>query len=683
MPDQPPGSTVCRAAERLLRVALLGCLLSRPALAIEWGFGEHFKADLKTELSIGMRLRMEEPDARLIGKLNLPGQQNLCDDNSCDSVEGNAHYLAAPGNTSQDLDNGNLNYEKHDIVAAPTRLKPELKLSYRDFSLHTRGVAYYDRVNQDFAEFHPNTRFQPASTPRPQAVERDLAERADLLEAYVSGDLPFFGGRQLNIRVGEQILYWGESNFLGSYSLNSINPPDLNRIQMPGADLDEYFTPVPMVQLSSPLTPELKLAMFYEYGWEPVEIEPVGSFFSSTDNAGTGGGTAHQSGKLPEDPMNQARPIPPPRSNSGRTIYRLADRRPENGGQYGAQLKYFAPALGEGTEFGLYYANYHSRSPITSFVAAQASSCRSAPEALDNVAGGAAVFPFCVANGEVAPVDTLRYFLEYPEDIRMFGATVVTTRGPWSFQAEYAYRPNVPFQVDKLDLAFAGLQPAFPRQDVPALDSMIPNPRRVAPDFVETRYRRNTVQAGQYIRGYERMAAGQLNLSTLLLTPRNPFGASQLLLLLETGLTHVRDFPELDELQFEGLGTSNHHGPGIDGTGASGQTDINRANPTQQVEGFATKTSWGWRVLAELEYPALLFGLTFRPFTLLAHDVDGTAPGNGGNFIEGRKQVDLGLRIESLEYWSTLLQYTRYSGAAEFNLLRDRDNLALSVILNF
>lgn len=668
---------------RNLGRALLVGLVHVPAIAGEWSFGEHVEVSFETELSIGMRVRMEDQDPRLIGKLNLPGQQALCDDNSCDGVEGNARYLAAPGNTSQDLDNGNINYDKHDVVAAPLRVKPEFKLGFRDFSLNLRGVAYYDRTNLDFPEFHPNTAFQPAITRRPEQAERDLAERADLLEAYVAGDLPFIGGRKLNLRVGRQVVYWGESNFLGSYSLNSINPPDLNRVQMPGADLDEYFTPVPMVQLGAALTPALKLTLLYLYGWEQLELEPVGSFFSTTDNVGAGGFSAHATGKLPEDPMNQARPIPPPQSDAGRTIYRLADVEPDDDGQYGAQLKYFAPQLGEGAEFGLYYANYHSRSPITSFVAAQASSCRSAPQTLDGVTDGALVFPFCAANGEATPVDTLHYFLEYPEGIRMYGATMVTTKGTWSFQAEYAYRPNVPFQVDKTDLAYAGLQPAFPRQDVDAAAFLIPGARRIVPDFIETRYRGNVVQAGQYISGFERMAAGQLNLSALLLTPDNPFRASQWLLLIEAGLTHVEDFPELAEFQFEGPGTSNHHGPGIDGTGADGQTDANRANPAQQVNGFATETSWGYRVLAELEYPALLLGLTLRPFAAFAHDVDGTAPGNGGNFVEGRRQLDLGFRIEAREYWSTLLQYTMYNGAGEFNLLRDRDNLAFSVIFNF
>ncbi len=658
---------------------LLGLVLAWPATAYEYETGD-FKLLLKTELSAGLRVRMEDRASDLVGKTNLPGQQDLCNDGACGGVEGNAMYLAAPGSLSLDTDNGNLNYDQYDIVSAMTRASVKLNLGWKDdYGLFVRGIYYYDPVNADFDESHPNTQFQPAKTPRSDAAADDIGERLDLMEAYVYGLLPFFGDRDLGVKIGNQVIYWGESNFLVPYSLNSINPPDVNRIQVPGANLDEYFTPVPMVQLSTDLLDDLSLQLFYQYGWEPVEVEPGGAYFSTDDTIGAGSRFAHLGGQSPEDPDGLAAPEAP-LSSASRTFYRRADRNPADGGQYGASLKWFLDDLGEGTEFGFYYANYHSRFPIGSFVAADASACRNAPAALDNVAGGLLVVPFCLA-GEPAPVDTIGYFLEYPEDIRMFGLTAVTTRGVWSFQAEYAYRPNAPLQIDSYDLTFAALQPAFPREDVLTL---IPGARHGVPDYVETIYRGNTVQPNQYIAGYERFKLGQLNLSALLITPDNPFGATQWLLLVETGMTHVLDFPSMDRLQLEGPGTNTHYSAGIDGTGdPNGQTDGLRFNETQQTTGFATQYSFGYRIQTELEYPDAVLGLGLKPFIAIAHDVHGTAPGNGGNFIEGRKQYDLGLVVKAPEYWSLLLQYSVFDGGDEFNLLRDRDNIALSATLNF
>ncbi|HSW13656.1 MAG TPA: DUF1302 family protein [Solimonas sp.] len=682
--------TVSRAmqARRLpalgLALSLAALLAPGTAMAVEFELGETgVTANLRTELSVGARWRMQDRDSRLLGKLNVDGQQQLCgvEGADCLGVDGNERFKNAPGNVLQDYDNGNLNYDKHDLVQASSRFSAKLGLSYEDYGLFVRGIAWYDPVNADFDQSHPDTTFQPASTQRPQSVVGEIAERYELMEAYVYGSLPFFADETLNLRLGNQIVYWGESNFLVLNSLNTVNPPSANRVEFVGSNQDEIFTSVPMLLASTQMF-DVEAELFYQFGWEPIELEPVGSYYSTADNIGAGGNFAHLDGKVSEDPMNLAAPNGP-LSQAGRTFYRTGDREPGEGGQYGVRFKYFAETLGEGTTFGLYFANYHSRLPVASFVAAQESSCRAAPEALDAVPGGAAVLPFCLL-GEPIPVDTIQYFLEYPEDVQMFGVSAVTTAGVWAFQFEYAYRPNLPVQVDDVDLVYAALQPAFPRQDVQAIVATIPGVRHAVPDYVETRYRGHTVRPGDIVRGYERLKVGQLNLNALLLTPTNPFGASQVTLLVEAGLTHVLDFPSLDQIQFDGPGTSNHYSAAIDGTGdPTGQTDPNRTNVTQQTDGFATEYSWGYHLYSELEYPDLLFGLTFKPILHFGHDVSGTAPGNGGNFIEGRQQADVALNVRATELWSAQLQYTWYRGAGEFNLLRDRDNASLFVQLNF
>jgi hypothetical protein len=63
--------------------------------------------------------------------------------------------------------------------------------------------------------------------------------------------------------------------------------------------------------------------------------------------------------------------------------------------------------------------------------------------------------------------------------------------------------------------------------------------------------------------------------------------------------------------------------------------------------------------------------------------VNGTTPGPGGNFLEGRKSLTLGLETSYLNQWVFDLAYTRFNGGGIFNLIRDRDFAAFSVRYSF
>ena len=59
------------------------------------------------------------------------------------------------------------------------------------------------------------------------------------------------------------------------------------------------------------------------------------------------------------------------------------------------------------------------------------------------------------------------------------------------------------------------------------------------------------------------------------------------------------------------------------------------------------------------------------------HDVDGVGPGLGQNFVEGRKQILSGVRVDYLSRFIGELRYTWFTGGANRDQLRDRDNLFL------
>ncbi|PKM02835.1 MAG: DUF1302 domain-containing protein, partial [Gammaproteobacteria bacterium HGW-Gammaproteobacteria-6] len=74
---------------------------------------------------------------------------------------------------------------------------------------------------------------------------------------------------------------------------------------------------------------------------------------------------------------------------------------------------------------------------------------------------------------------------------------------------------------------------------------------------------------------------------------------------------------------------------------------------------------------------------TFAPRIAFNHDVNGTTPGPGGNFVEGRKSLTLGTEFIYLNQWSFDTSYTAFMGAGDRNVIRDRDFVSFSVRYSF
>ena len=541
------------------------------------------------------------------------------------------------------------------------------------------------------------------------------------------------------------MLNWGESAFLLANSLNSINPPDQARLRIPGFDVKELSRPVGMVLLEGDVIEGVSAQAFYQYDWKPVIVDPVGSYFSVSDTLGEGGEIAMLSfAKAPEDPdqlyasaLNPNDPLFVLNSQSSRTLlrdYELERQfKPKEGGQYGFSTKIFLDGLNNGTEIGLYFANYHARIPSVSAIATNASCI---PAGTNNLANPAQLGAFAAACGldltqigggaqlplanEALPLDTGKVFVEYPENIKMYGFSFNTTVGDFALSGEYAYRPNLPIQVHTTDLVFALLQPGFPDQDIQVVPgTVLPGRRTAVPDFI-TQFRNpgcapNCVQPNQYIRGYEQMDIGQGEIILLkTIGGDNPIGASQITLLLEAGFTHLPNYPELSEFQSNGAGTDSHISAGIGGSRginpvdiranaadpgshkcdaatatAPNQTDAQAVascytllqNPIPQalvdIKGYGTPESYGYRLITLARYDSAFFGANVEFLNGLFHDVHGVGPGLGQNFVEGRKQILSGVRVDYLSRFIGELRYTWFTGGGLRDALRDRDNLFL------
>ncbi len=702
-------------------VALLSAAC--PALALEWQSGD-FSLNVKNRITSGVMMRMEEPSNDLLGKLNVPGQSHLCDVDSCLSLSGdpepNQRLVDAPGAFSGiNTDNGNMNYEQFDLVAASNRLSVDSVATWGNWLARLRVIGYYDPVNADFRERHNDTRFQAERTGRPSSIEREYARGVDVYDAYVSRAFDWLG-RSAQISVGSQTVRWGESTLIARNSVAEINSPSSVILHTPGFEISEVFRPVPGIVLGSSLTESTSAELFYQLKWQAVQPDPNGSFFGDQDII-KGRYAAVTLGNHGEDPDQRQRVNGPISlvSSTSLTVYPDPPHEPRDMGQYGARFNWLMP-WNDGIELGLYFLNYHSRYPIASAAAADESCTRNAPPSATGGASGA--FIACRGfNGrllgrqdqhnperEPLPVDTFRIWLDYPEDIQMYGISFNTNLGSLSLAGEYSYRPNLPLQIQINDLIFTALQPAFPaeRTDVTPVDtdllaqlaatvglfedlaelgrSSFPSYEDAVPSYLAKYRNYGVVQPHQVIPGYERLKVGQFDL-TAIKAFSNVIGADQVIVIGEVGFTHVYNMPDKSVLQFEGNGPNRTHASeGQDeNVSAPGERNYAHLNPTRQRSGFADPFSWGVRSLIRGEYNDVVFGWNVMPTLILQWDVGGIAPMPYQNFVEGRKQVDAGAEVSISEALAARFNYQIYWGGGRENTYADRDNLSVSVSYAF
>lgn len=592
----PHGSSV------MITALLLLTFLASTSLAFEFETGG-ITGSLDSTLSYGATWRVSDQDSRLIGT-------------AADFDGGTAR--------SVNYDDGNLNYDK-GLISNVFKLTSELVVDYRNFGLFLRGTTFYDFENEQ-----GDREKAPLSNEALDLVGSDI----DLLDAYVHASFDV-GSMPAQIRVGDQVVSWGESTFIQN-SINTINPVNVSAIRLPGAELKEALTPEGMVWGSIGITENISLEGLYLYDWSETVIDPPGSYWSTNDFAGEGGSRVMLGwGDVPDT-------VP---SSTGAVVSRSATQEASDDGQFGLALRLYAPNLND-TEFGFYYVNYHSRYPIINAKTGTAE----AAAGLDPL--GRTYY------------ETASYFISYPEDIQLFGAsfnTLLTSVGV-ALQGEVSYRQDVPLQIDDIEILFAAIA---------AQDNLSPGNTSAA--GLAAYGQLGLVPFETEIPGYiERDVVQVQATATKLFGPT--FGASQFVLLGEVGITHVDDMPDKDDLRLNGPGTP-----------ISGNEYLTAAHfgEIEPADRFADATSWGYRLLAKLDFDNAIGAVTLSPRIAWSHDVSGTSPGPGGNFVEGRKAVTLGLSANYLNSWTADLSYVDFFGAGRYNLINDRDFVAFNVKYSF
>ncbi|MEO8808481.1 MAG: DUF1302 domain-containing protein [Burkholderiaceae bacterium] len=230
-------------------------------------------------------------------------------------------------------DQGDLNYARGDRFTTYLKGSHELLVKFpSDFTLLARA-----NWVRDFSSTQTSG-YTSAVDPGPPAVtdglsddaRKDLRFKARLLDLWVSKSFDL-GEQRARLRVGNQVISWGESLFLPG-GINSTNAVDIMRLSQPGTQLKEAVLPAPMASFATGLGNGFNLEAYVQARWNASYFPPTGSYWSNVNGLG-----------------------------KGDSAYGLTTVDARKTGQWGASLRYQP----DGTQLnlGLYAMNYHDKGP--------------------------------------------------------------------------------------------------------------------------------------------------------------------------------------------------------------------------------------------------------------------------------------------------------------------------------
>ena len=587
-----------------------------PVQAKDFQIGD-FDLSVNSTVSVGTSFRVENRDRALYSTGNR----------SSDGAAGTGF--------SNTTDDGNLNFDKGDAFSTIIKGVHDFELKKDNYGFFSRVKWFYDHTLNNEEVFHGH---EPTSNARNQKLNDNgfhpfaRFDGIDLLDAFFYMNTTV-ADKPLDFRLGRQVISWGESLFIPS-AISGLNTIDVSAFRRPGSDLKEGFTPTEMIYGNLGLTDNTSLEAFYQLKWRKTVPEGCGTYFSSNDFAADGCSRLAFAAPLPDSAQ-----FAPGFAVQGGPVARSIDNQPDDGGQFGLALRNYVSELD--TEFGAYYMNYHSRLPL---ISVKATNTPVPPAGTPGIPPGLTpgnALPRALAGGGGS------YFVDYAEDISVFGLSASTNLGGWSVAGEISLAQDVPIQLNANDLLAS------------TLAAGVTNP--AGPNALDRRVR--ALRPGETLAGFDRFDVTQVQ-SAFIKTFDRALNSSQVVFVAEVGAVFVNGLPEAAPGQRYGRNPVFGNVPASAG-------------------GYVTDFSWGYRLRTQATYRDVFLGIDLIPSIAWSHDVDGWSPEPGQAFNEGRQSIGWGLGFEFDANTKASINYTTFANSADYDVLKDRDFISLSASYSF
>jgi hypothetical protein len=314
---RPPISRVRSSAnsahERLLikAMACVASLVTGPAFALTFKSGE-IEAFIDTTVTASAAMRTQGADTRSF----IPG-------------------VSAPysGNTQAFPDGG-------DIYSSPLSLLADMGVKKDNYGLFSRMSYTYD-----YTIMHKDCDncFRPTPVGQLDGIsnagQNAAGNKFRVLDLFGHASWNP-GGHLLNVRIGKQVVNWGESDILGGGISQMQNPVDFGKTTTPGTEIKETLMPQEMIYAQFGVTDAVTVEGYYVWHWRRSEFFSTGTFFSPLDLYGKG-----------YKPDLLIPGIP----------YTGTDR-PDDGGQWGMAVHTILSGL-DNADLGFYWVRSHAFMP--------------------------------------------------------------------------------------------------------------------------------------------------------------------------------------------------------------------------------------------------------------------------------------------------------------------------------
>ena len=364
---------------------------------------DNFTLNWDTVFTAGMQFRIQDRKLHTsegsdgltyVGTKVIRGvEQPIYDMDSLPTIIDNAFIINS--------NDGNNNFDK-GLTSQRLSILSEADFNFGDWGIFIRGKMWHDFVygrGSDMTEkawhsnnsnpvFGSNGGYNSTFGELNPGAQDYAQSGSNLLDAFWYGTITLPNEKEMTLRIGRQVISWGEAMLSGGGLATSINHVDAHIRSQPGLEIKELFLPNGAIFAQVPITDTIGMEAYYQYEWHPIIIDPSGSFTSEFDSIGVGGNTftfvtgdekrilgvdltlqSYTPGSEEyEDAQNLLQFLPtncPPEADDNHRCrslvpYKLRTENASDKGQFGVAFNFF---LESGDEFGLYFVNYHEKIP--------------------------------------------------------------------------------------------------------------------------------------------------------------------------------------------------------------------------------------------------------------------------------------------------------------------------------